>query len=228
MLTIRVDTNLLRYRFSAVAQKQMRFAASQAINATAKLVQTGERANLKAVLDKPTPFTLNAIGIQRSSKRTLSALVFMKDRTAWYLKPYEKGGLNQLNPYPAGGKVLLKPEAQKVNQYGNLPNKTMEKLKGRKDVFFGGPMGWANGPRGVWKRFPYVKAKNRRLTKKNAALLGRRNQKQRPPQLLIAFSDAHPAKQQLKYRKLAKRIVNKNFPREMKRAMAQAIATAKP
>jgi hypothetical protein len=228
MFTLRVDTNLLRYRFSAVAQKQISFAASRAINATAQLVQAGERDNLKAKLDKPTPFTLNAIGIKRSSKRNLSALVFMKDRTAWYLEPYEKGGLNRLNPYPDGGKALNKPKAQKVNQYGNLPRKTIERLKARKDVFFGQPKGWTDAPRGIWKRFPYVKAVTRRLSKKKAALLGRRNRKLRPPQLLIAFSDAHPATQQLRYRKLAKQIVNRNFPREFRLAMKSAIATKKP
>ncbi|MEX3635970.1 hypothetical protein [Paraburkholderia sp. BR14320] len=224
MLSVRVSTNLLRFRFNAQTQKQIPFAASIAINATAKLVQAGERENMKAKLDNPTPFTLNSLSIQRSSKKSLSATVFVKDRAAWYLEPYEAGGVNRLNPYPDGGTTLLKPAAQRVNQYGNLPRGTTQSLKARRNTF----VGEVFGVRGIWKRFPYLKASTRRLSKKNAALLGRKTRKQRPPQLLIQFADAHPATQQLNYRALAKQIVNRNFTREFRRAMAQAIATAKP
>lgn len=223
MYEIRVDTNLLRFRWNETAQKQVRFAASQAINATAALVKKAERANLSAVLDKPTPFTVNAIGLMKSSKKTLKATVFMKDRTAWYLEPYELGGPNKLN-----SSVLLKPEGQRVNQYGNLPRNTTTKLLARKDTFVGTPKGWKTNERGIWKRRPYLKVKRRRLTKKQALLTGRTNAKQRPPELLIEFTGAHEATQRLNYQKLAKRVVSKNFKREFTRAMKHAIANAKP
>jgi hypothetical protein len=222
MITIRVRTGFLRHAFDEEARKQIRFATSQAINATAKLVQSGERENLKAVLDKPTPFTLNAIGIQRSSKKTLTATVFMKDITAGYLAPYELGGLNKLN-----SAALLVPITQKVNQYGNLPRNTTAGLRDRPDVFVGKPMGWVNAPYGFWKRFKYVKAARRKLTKKHAAQFGRKYQKQRPPELLIMFDDAHEATQRLNYRALAKKIVRQNFAREFQAAMKKAIANKK-
>lgn len=227
-LEIRVDTNLLRYRFSEAAQKQIRFAASQAINATAALVRSSERDNLSKRLDKPTPFTLNALVVSKSSKKTLSAVVFMKDRTAWYLDPYEAGGLTKLNPMGGGGEAQLKPEVQKVNQYGNLPRNTTTRLKERKDTFVGAPEGWKNAERGIWKRLPYLKAKNRRRTKKYAATHGKRNYKQRPPVLLIEFTAPHPATQRLNYRDVARKIVRKNFPRQFRLAMARAIKSAKP
>lgn len=228
MYDIKVDTNLLRYRFSEVAQKQMRFAASQAINATAALVKTGEGDNLKAVLDSPTPFTLKALALSRSSKKTLTATVFMKDITAWYLEPYEDGGLTKLNPMDGTGTAQLLPEAQPVNQYGNLPRFTTTKLKARKNTFVGTPEGWKNAPAGIWQRRPYQKAKRRKVSAKNVSRLGFTHYKQRPPELLIAFTAPHPATQRLNYQALAKKIVNANFPREFKSAMAKAMASAKP
>jgi hypothetical protein len=228
MYDIKVQTNLLRYRFSEVAQKQMRFAASQAINATAALVKTGEVDNLKAVLDSPTPFTLKALALSKSSKKTLSATIFMKDRTAWYLEPYEEGGLTKLNPMDGTGTVQLKPEEQPVNQYGNLPRFTTAKLKTKKNTFVGVPEGWKNAPRGIWQRFPYLKAKRRKLMLRHQMRFGRTHQKQRAPILLIEFTAPHVATQRLEYQALAKKLVQRNFPPLFKSAMAKAMASAKP
>lgn len=228
MFDIKVNTNLLQYRFSEAAQKQLRFAASQAINATAALVKTGEGDNLKAVLDNPTPFTLKALALSKSSKKTLSATVFMKDRTAWYLEPYEDGGLTKLNPMNGTGQVQLKPEEQPVNQYGNLPRFTTAKLKARKNTFVGTPEGWKNAPVGIWQRYPYQKAKRRKLSAKNVSRFGFTHYKQRPPILLIEFTPPHPATQRLNYQALAKKIVNQNFRPLLKSAMAKAMASAKP
>jgi hypothetical protein len=229
MLDIKVNTNLLQYRFSEKAQKQMRFAASQAINATAAFVKTGELDNLKAVLDSPTPFTLSALALSKSSKKTLTATIFMKDRTAWYLEPYEDGGLTKLNPMGVSGGVQLNPEAQPVNQYGNLPRFTTTKLKARKNTFVGAPEGWKNAPRGIWQRYPYQKAKRRKLSAKNVSRFGFTHYKQRPPILLIEFAPSpHAATQRLNYQALAKKIVNQKFAIAFKNAMAKAMASAKP
>src|SRR6516225_9352998 len=108
-LNIRGDLRKLERAFAGVAEKQLRFAWSQAINNVAKEVQKAERENMTKVLDKPTPFTLSGVSVRLSTKASLTATVYVKDKTASYLAPYEVGGLNKLN-----SKALLKPIDQKV------------------------------------------------------------------------------------------------------------------
>ncbi|TCK36711.1 hypothetical protein B0G84_5724 [Paraburkholderia sp. BL8N3] len=220
MLELRVSTNLGRYAFSKTAREQARFAASQAINVTAARVQLAERENMKRVLDRPTPFTLQGVSLKRSSKKTLTALVFVKDLTAEYLAPYEVGGLNKLN-----SSVLLKPIGQKVNQYGNLPRMTTRNLRGRTDVF----SGTVFGVQGIWKRYKrpkVVKKPAKPGAVKRTAKTPKPPRQARAPKLLIQYTGAHVARQRLHYRELAKAVVKANFRKDFRVALRRAIASA--
>ena len=59
---------------------------------------------MRSVFDRPTPFTLNSIGVKPARKDNLESVVFVKDIATSYLAPYEFGGRNKLN-----SKALLKP-----------------------------------------------------------------------------------------------------------------------
>jgi hypothetical protein len=53
-----------------------------------------EKQNEAKVLDRPRPFTQNALARARRDKDRMTAVVFLKDITAKYLEPYEFGGKN--------------------------------------------------------------------------------------------------------------------------------------
>ncbi|UXZ68671.1 hypothetical protein NUJ30_08330 [Burkholderia contaminans] len=185
-------------------REQIPFATAQAINGVAKKVREAERLNMQKVFDGPTPFTMNAVGVKLANKRTLEAVVYVKDKTAEYLEPYEVGGLNKLN-----SKALLKPVEQKVNQYGNLPARTLGRLKASPKVFVGKVKTKGGVVNGFWQRTKATRGKRAGL------------------KLLIKFEDAHEAKQRLDYRAVAKRTVDATFKREFELAMQKALQTAR-
>lgn len=203
-ISVRSDLKALSKSFGFFVADQIPFAASQAINAIASKVRDAERLNMQKVLDGPTPFTLGAIGIRKANKKKLEATVFVKDKTASYLEPYEFGGLNKLN-----SQALLKPVDQKVNQYGNLPARTLARLNASKKVFVGKVKTKNGVVNGFWQRTKATRGKKGGL------------------KLLIKFEDAHEAKQRLNYRALAKRTVDAGFKREFNEAMKKAISMAR-
>ncbi|WP_175786353.1 hypothetical protein [Burkholderia cenocepacia] len=203
-LSVKADVRALARKLDALARKQLPFATAQAINATAEKVREAEIETWKKVLDKPTPFTLNAIAIKRATKSNPVALVYVKPIAVQYLLPYEVGGKNKLN-----SRALIKPVAQKVNQYGNLPRSTMARLKGKPNVFIGKVQTKAGVVDGVWQRTKKTRGKAAGL------------------KLLMKFEDAHDVRQHLDYRGVGKRVVAAVFRRELDAAMAKALASAR-
>jgi hypothetical protein len=203
-LNVRGDVKSLAKSFGFFAKGQLPFATAKALNKVAATVQSTQRVNLQRTLDGPTPFTLNAIKVRKANKARLEAVVYMMDKTASYLEPYEFGGLNKLN-----GQALLKPVEQKVNQYGNLPNRTLQRLNARKDVFVGKVKTRNGVVNGFWQRTKPKRGKPGGL------------------KLLVKFEDAHEARQRLNYRDTAKRTVSANFKRELLLAMRDALKSAR-
>lgn len=205
---------------SEFAAKQVPFATAQALNALAVDVQRAEQANMRRVLDRPTPFTVNSVRVQRANKRNLVATVFVMDIAARYLEPYEVGGKNVLN-----GRAFLNPRHQALNQYGNIPRRTIARLATRSDIFIGKVKTKNGMVSGVWQRTNDVarvtsKTGKVRKTRKGLNTSGRMK-------LLIAFTDAHPVRQRLRYRELAQRVVDRQFRRRFDGAMAAAMRTAR-
>lgn len=206
MLSISVRSNVkdITKKLSALAYQQLPYATAQALNALAEDVRDAEVANLPRKLDRPTPFTMRSIRIRKASKANPTATVYMLDKTAAYLEPYEFGGKNKLN-----GRALLKPVDANLNKYGNLQRRQIAKYAGRKDCFIGKVKTKAGIVDGVWQRTKPSKGKPSRLV------------------LLVKFEDAHDVRQHLGYRALAKATVAARFNQRMGQALAKAIATPK-
>lgn len=204
-ISIRADVKRIERTLSDLAYKQMPFATAKALTALAKIVQVGEQQAIGSVFDRPTPFTVNSVGVRAARKDNLEALVFVKDIAAAYLAPYEFGGSNKLN-----SRALLMPVNTPLNQYGNLAKTKLAQLKAKGNVFVGKVKGKGGEEiNGVWQRVKAAKGKPAGV------------------KLLIRFADAHPATQHLDYRKRAELLVRSNFNREMGIALARAIATAR-
>ena len=203
-LNVSADVRALSRKLDALARKQIPFARAQAVNATALALKAAEQENMKRVLDAPTPFTVGAVSVRRATKTNPTGFVFVRPVAATYLRPYEIGGLNKLN-----SAALLKPVAAKINQYGNMPRSQVRRLAATTGVFVGKVDTKAGVVDGVWQRTKAVRGRRSGL------------------KLLVKFQDAHPAKQRLGYRDLAKRLVPKVFRAEMQRAIGAALATAR-
>lgn len=204
-ISVRGDVRALERQLSDLAYRQMPFATAQALTSLARIVQAGEQQAMTSIFDRPTPFTINSVGVKAARKDNLQALVFVKDIAAAYLEPYEEGGVNKLN-----SRALLKPVNIALNQYGNMPRTKLAQLKAKGNVFIGKVKGKGGQEiDGVWQRVKAAKGKPAGL------------------KLLVRFADAHPIKQHLDYRSRAEQLVRSNFNREMGRALAKAIATAR-
>lgn len=113
--------------------KQLPFAASLAINNTAKIIKEKQIHEMRDVFDRPTPYVLNSIFIKPSNKQNLTATVGIKDTgrkpAAKVLLSEIDGGSRRLKGYEialraAGalpnGYYTVPGEAATMDQYGNI------------------------------------------------------------------------------------------------------------
>ncbi|WP_186136116.1 hypothetical protein [Burkholderia gladioli] len=228
-LSVKSDVRALSKKLDALARKQLPFATAQALNGTAEQVRDAQRENMRKVLDKPTPFTLNSVAIKRASKSNPVALVYVKPIAVSYLLPYEIGGKNKLNSL-----ALLKPVAQKVNQYGNLPRNAIKRLLANPNVFAGAVTFKKSGQtiNGIWMRpkvgqRTWVRGRDKRAYGSLGNTQFRVGGVRTGLQLLVKFEDAHEVRQNLDYRGVGKRVVAVAFRRELDAAMAKALASAR-
>lgn len=227
-------------------------ATAAAITKTAQAVVAAEKTKFKRVLDRPRPFTVNAVNFVGASwdKTPIKSRVFIMDTenvplpTAKYLEPYEFGGRNVLNP---SSKALVKPVAQTLDQFGNIPWGTVAKLKGgtavrngkafsykgRGDIFVGTLRPKGGQPiSGVWQR-PYkapVTERRRKGSGKYGAI-GKRDKRSNLTGhfiLLIRFQDPHPiaGKNRLHWFDTAAVVIKYDGQRLLRQYMRQYIPQA--
>lgn len=215
-----------------LAFQQLPFAEAQAVTLLARELVPVQQANLRTELDRPRPFTQNAIRALGASKGLPIARVVVQDATEEYLAPYEFGGYNKLN-----SGTLLKPIGQALDQYGNIPDRKLAQLKGRSDVFIG-PVKTKKGVvNGVWQRakgeagtkpvkaVTITKTGKVKVTRPKAYAPAQSGQRLK---LLIKFADAHPARQNIHWFDTAQGFVDRRFKAVFGAALAKAMASAKP
>ncbi len=158
--------------------RQIPFAMSKALNATAKKVVEAMPAEIAKSIDRPTPFTQRGVRIlSYANKSKLAVTVGFMDTQAKYMAYQIAGGVRQ--PKSAGIRL---PGNVVLNAFGNIPKGLTKQLKdaalqGRlsKDIsyklqafgnrrkkaapielFYGQPAGakWAKAPVGIWRRIP--------------------------------------------------------------------------
>lgn len=222
-ISIRSNIKEIQKKLGAFAYQQLPFAQAQAATNLAKLVQEDEIKNLRETFKNPSPFTLKSVRVIPARKGNPVATVFVMDKAAQYLQPYEDGGVHYLN-----SKALLNPKDIPLNQYGQLRKGTLAALKNRSDIYIG-PIKTKRGIiNGVWQRSAERATVTRTKGRQKIVTQARRGfNTSGQLKLLIRFGDALPVKERLHYRTRAQRIVDKNVDREFGRALAKAMATAK-
>jgi hypothetical protein len=133
MFTIQIDQASLNRVFASM-DRQVRFAASLAINRTAQVVRDTLKTEMRTAFDRPTPWTMNSLQITPSTKQRLEAKVWFKVPPRFfenkhYLEPQVYGGgrpfkgaerlLHMSFNLPRGWYALPGPSAR-LDSYGNM------------------------------------------------------------------------------------------------------------
>ena len=223
-ISVRSNVKELEKSFDGFMRRQQPYATALALTGLARRVQKMETEALPAALHKkPTPFTMRAFGVIPATKTSLTATVFARDIQAKYLEPSEIGGKQLLGTKRA----LINPKDIPLNQYGNIPQGTIARLKGRPDIFIGSIQTAKAGLiAGVWQRVNVTaKGTDRKHHRQQGAIYSQQHGQLR---LLIRWGDGTEIAPHLDYRRRAEQIVSQNFYAEFTKAMSHALETAKP
>lgn len=130
-LSVREDISKLESVIDALADKQIRFAISRALNDTASAARDAVRKEMPSIFDRPTPYTENSVAMLASSRERLVSTVLIKDRQAQYLAIEETGGVRTAGSASAPGiaALTLPGVAAQLNEFGNLPNHYQRNLR---------------------------------------------------------------------------------------------------
>lgn len=238
--------------FSALAAslgeqaRQIPFAASQALNATARTIRAATLAEMAANFDRPTPLVMKSLFIAPATKAKLQAAVYLKDR--------EIGGKNSrsmaeiLGHQFAGGTRLRKrledafttaglirpgeylvpgPDA-KLDQYGNLSRGQTQQIYAALRLF----------------RDPYQNVTQSKRSQRNAKAAGRifwsdgrgAHKRRRGlwatdargfPRLLMLVIPTPVYRRRIDMDKIAAEIMQSDFDANFDAALKQALATAR-
>ena len=141
---------------------QLPFVISKTINEVA--FASIDRNNPEGVKQKAkdtfeggaTPFTVGGFRFRKSTKKNLTAYVFVESAREKYMKFQIKGGTRQ----PHNKTILVPTKNIKLNKFGNLTRATRNKLFDDKKKFFEGiPKGLTgDNNRGIWERYGRNKA----------------------------------------------------------------------
>lgn len=198
--------------------RQIPFATSQAINDLAFQVQRAENAAMLATFRHPRPFTAKSVQVNRATKATLSATVFVRPEVAKYLQPYETGGVHVLP-----GKALLRPMDIRLDAYGQLPKSTMAILRSRQDIYIGPVQTKSGMITGVWQRLAISRAGN--VRRKRLSGVGVYDATHGALKLLIRFGNAVEVTKHLDFIKRATALVTTKAGEAVHNALAKAITS---
>lgn len=253
MFTLTVKSNLGQFQkeFAAAVEKQVRFATAVALTRTAQKVKEAEIAEMAAVFQNPTPYTLNSLYMKPATKANLKASVWLKYDSSKgtpaekYLLPQIMGGqrrlkrfevaLNRIGVLPSG-MAIVPSNAVELDSYGNVPRGLIVRILSYFQAF--GEQGYsANMSDAKRKRM----AKGTKKSTGTAYFSLQRPRGKLPPGIYQRFHFAHgsairpvfifvrtPSYSRIfDFYGVAERIARATYPGEFQRAFAQAMATAR-
>lgn len=120
-------------------------ALAAGLNRTIAAVEQAELNGMERDIDKPTPFSLNALKTWRAHPRHLDAGIYIQPIQAEYLKYAIDGGIVPRTVTPVIGRA-------RINEAGNIPNKRRRGKWGAKGKKSSGSRGFFAGTPGNSKR----------------------------------------------------------------------------
>lgn len=132
MLGFKVKSNIgdVAKAFEKMAQGQVPFATSLAINRTAELAKSALRSHMTTVFDRPKLYVINSLFIKRSSKTKLTATIFHSDKVSPYLKAEIEGGNRNEKRFEikVGRDILVPTNNVRRDSYGGVSKTFITKV----------------------------------------------------------------------------------------------------
>ena len=221
-IDIRSDIKDLTRSLNRIQRKQIPFATSKALNATAFDVRKTLQDALDIHLNNPTAYTKRGVQFEKSTKRNLVAKVGFRSRKfgkgqgkitqAEYMKRQIKGGTR----FPQGQAIPVPvPSNMRPNKFGNIPRGKIDRLLADKDKYFSGTPKGGKGGAGIWQRMP---ANSKRAKSRNKG--GR-------IRMVIAWEPKAQYSGRFPFRQIVARTVKKNFRLRFDTSIRQALASAR-
>ena len=220
------DLAQLKKGMTRQQREQMPFAVSNTLNAIAFAGRLHVQAQLKAKLDRPTPYTLRGVQVETAhKKKALVAKIGFAGKgfgkmqgeilPAEYMHFQIAGGIR----LPRKRTIMVPTKHQKTNKFGNLAKTKFFSLIGDKARHFVGvPTSGSKGGRkprlgpeasGVWKR------------------LGPKGNRRKNIQMMIAFEQQADYKPRFPFPEIVGRHVKRTFQREFGNAFQKAMKSAR-
>ena len=227
-LSVKADFKKLQKQLDEIGKKQLPFAFSRAMNEAGIKIKDLKKKELERQIDKPKPFTVNAVFNTRTNKNAVRnnnavVIIGLKDKVssgtaaATYLESLIGGGRRKPKPYErklsAKGIIPRRSIITFANAKGNNKNKFGNISKARINKITDGLIAG-----GKDAKFVYAKGPGLIFQKLKPGRAGRR---------VVAF--VRPTAQytrQLDLIKPARVFVNRNFNRILERELRAAIMSA--
>ena len=221
-IDIRSDVKQLTKSLNRIQRKQIPFATSKALNATAFDVRKTLQDALDIHLDAPTAYTKRGVQVEKSTKKNLVAKVGFRSKSfgkgkgsvtqAEYMKRQISGGLR----LPKGQAIPVPvPKNMKPNKFGNIPRGKIDRLLADKDRYFSGEPKGRKGASGIWQRMP---ANSKRAKSKNKG--GR-------IRMVIAWEPKAQYSPRFPFRQVVAKTVRTNFKLRFETSIKQALGSAR-
>ena len=142
-ITVKSNIDEATRGLSDLARRQIPFATSRALNATAKSVQDRLSREITSRFDRPTPWIQKSPFVRNSSKENLEAIVGIKNQgraasQAVYLAQHFEGGGRGNKPMekamraagilPAGWLAVPSQDGVQKDAYGNVSKATVARI----------------------------------------------------------------------------------------------------
>lgn len=115
-MKININVNTAEFqRAMGVAESQVKYAASRAINKVAKQGQQAVQAEMRKVFDRPTEWVINSLRLKPATKAKLEAEVAFKDRNS------VESSRTMVEPHVVGGSRRFKAMEARLRGIGMLP-----------------------------------------------------------------------------------------------------------
>jgi len=161
MLSVSSDVKKLTKRIDQKHKRQIPFVISRALNSSAFGARADVQKALPRYLDRPNPFTVKAVQVDKSSKKKLISKVGFASKTfgklpagtgippAEYMKRLIKGGTRK----PFNKYIAVPATKRDQNKYGSLKRGQVRRFLDNKAKYFGGlPKGNHSWGFGIWER----------------------------------------------------------------------------
>ena len=213
IISVKTDFQKFRRTLDTLGRQQLPYAASLALNQTARTAREDVTRALPAIFStkgyQSVPFTMRAIGTTMARKSNLRVEIFVKRQQAKYLAIEETGGLRVRAP---GAPVLTPVDVDVAATHGNIPRGLLRKLLEEPETYF---LARIRGVYGLWER---VSGPGRQSTHVLRSARGLR--------LLVAFRERAIYRPRFGFGERVRVSAEANFVPALEVGMAKAIATA--